>query len=130
VISFGLPWVCGSKAGSGSNTKMQLPLLYATDAIREGIAFAVRTCIGANGIPPSELTMADAEAVLGIEFVVAVTIDHGRGAHSGADKVIALSSRVHRTLLVRDALHASMGIPGVIHPLLSRSISSGWVVRT
>jgi hypothetical protein len=109
---------CGRRAGSNAKPEIRLPLSYATDAIREGIAFVIRVCTAENGIPPAELTMADAEAVLGIELVVAVTVNHGRGPHSGTAHVIALSSRVHPTLLVRDAMHASMGIPGVIHPLL------------
>jgi predicted acylesterase/phospholipase RssA len=100
-----------------ANPTLRLPLSYATDALREGISFVIRVCTEGSGIPASELTMADAEAVLGIELVVAVTVDRGLGPHLGEDHVIALSSRVHTDMLVRDALHASMGIPGVIHPL-------------
>jgi hypothetical protein len=107
---------CGMASGVGGP---RLPLAYATDALREGIAFVLRACAAAHdeAVPLSELTMADAEAVLGIELVVAVSVDRGRGPHAGCAPVIALSSRVHRGMLLRDALHASMAIPGVICPI-------------
>lgn len=98
----------GKPAPTGSMPTPKLPPTYTTGILYAMIMRALRS-VEQN---PNQLTLGDVAGVAGVELVLLASV----GPSAGGTPVI-LSARTMPQMLVRDALYASMAIPGVVDPL-------------